>query len=207
MKLYLSSFKIGNETQVLKEWIAENDNKICLIFNALDQYPDSERKTEIIAENADQLREVGFVCALLDLRDYFDRAAELREFLKDYQAVYVLGGNTFVLRQAMKLSGFDDYLKGLANDPAYLYAGYSAGICVLAKDLECLAIVDDPEADPYDYGSIIYEGLGFLDYVPLPHFESDHPETALVSTCRDYCAENSIPYRTLRDGEVIVQEI
>ena len=207
MKLYLSSFKIGNETQVLKEWIAYNNNKICLIFNALDQYPDSERKTEIIAENADQLSEVGFICTLLDLRDYFGKAAELREFLKDYKAVYVLGGNTFILRRAMKLSGFDDYLKGVISDPAYLYAGYSAGICVLTKDLECLAMVDDPEIDPYNYGSIIYEGLGFLNYVPLPHFESDHPETALVTACRDHCVENNIPYKTLRDGEVIIQEI
>ena len=47
--------------------------------------------------------------------------------LKGYNAFYALGGNTFTLRTAMKLSGFDDYLKELAKQSNYLYSGFSAG--------------------------------------------------------------------------------
>ncbi len=35
----------------------------------------------------------------------------------------------------MYLIGFDKYLKTIENNPNYLYAGYSAGICVLAADV------------------------------------------------------------------------
>ncbi len=67
----------------------------------------------------------------------------MREFLKNYNLFYVLGGNVFVLRQAMKLSGFDKYLREINDQPNYLYSGFSAGICVLAKDLHGIHLVDE----------------------------------------------------------------
>lgn len=33
MKLYLSSYKLGNRKEELKKWIYEHGNKICLIPN------------------------------------------------------------------------------------------------------------------------------------------------------------------------------
>ena len=36
MLLYLSSQKFGNDVTVLKKWIEKHNNKILLIFNALD---------------------------------------------------------------------------------------------------------------------------------------------------------------------------
>lgn len=36
MLLYLSSYKLGNEIEVLKKWIKENSNKIVLIANSRD---------------------------------------------------------------------------------------------------------------------------------------------------------------------------
>lgn len=47
-----------------------------------------------------------------------------------------MGGNVFVLRQSMKHSGFDIFLKEISNDDNYLYIGYSAGSCVLSKRLD-----------------------------------------------------------------------
>lgn len=49
----------------------------------------------------------------------------MREFLKNYNSFYALGGNVFVLRQAMKLSGFDKYLREINVQPNYLYSGFS----------------------------------------------------------------------------------
>lgn len=34
MKLYLSSYKLGNDTDYLRNWISNNDNKILLIPNS-----------------------------------------------------------------------------------------------------------------------------------------------------------------------------
>ena len=49
MKLYLSSYKLGNDIELLKEWV-KNNNKMLVIPNALDVFEDSERKTNGILD-------------------------------------------------------------------------------------------------------------------------------------------------------------
>jgi Peptidase E len=207
MKLYLSSYKIGNSTGELQNWIAENDNKICLIANAKDQYTDKERVWAGTMHDAEQLENVGFEVTILDLQDYFGKSEKLADFLEGFKAFYVVGGNTFVLRRAMWLSGFDAFLKSKVNDPGYLYAGYSAGICVLAPNMKGIAVMDEPEIDPYNCGEIIYDGLSFINFTPIPHYQSDHGETEAANEAVKYCEENKIVYKTLRDGDVIIQNI
>jgi dipeptidase E len=67
--------------------------------------------------------------------------------------------------------------------------------------------VDDPGAaaigEEYD---VIWEGLGIIDYVIVPHYKSDHPESEIMEEVVEYLIENKIPYKTLRDGEVIIVE-
>ena len=87
-----------------------------------------------------------------------------------------------------------------------LYAGYSAGACVLAPDLRGLQQVDDPSIRLYPGQDVIWEGLGLLEYLVLPHYQSDHPESAAIDKEVDYCRAHQIPFRTLRDGDVIVIE-
>jgi len=107
----------------------------------------------------------------------------------------------------MRISGFDIIFKELIKRDDFVYAGYSAGICVLGSDLKVLQIVDDPVDKPYrELQDTIWEGLGYLDYVILPHYKSDHPESALVDKVFEQCQEISIPFKTLRDGEVILIE-
>ena len=191
MKLYLSSFKLGNKTEELKEWITNNDNKICIIPNALDVSAEGKKPLRI-QEGIEELERLGFEVITIDL--------------KAFHAFYVLGGNTFVLRQAMYLSGFDKYLKEIAAKPKYLYVGYSAGICVLSENLHGLEIVDSPNENPYNYENIIWEGIGIIDYQPMPHYKSEHPESALVDEEVEYCKKNNIAYRTLHDGDVIIED-
>lgn len=206
MKLYLSSYKLGNKKEELRKWICEHGNKICLIPNSRDIYPESERKTKGIQEDINDLTDLGFNVTVISLRDYFNRKEELLSKLKEFNAFYVIGGNAFALRQAMYLSGFDEYLKTIENNPNYLYAGYSAGICVLAKDMHGLDVCDDPNINLYGIDTI-WKGLGYFDYIFLPHYKSDHKETKLIDDSVEYCNKHGIKYKTLRDGDVIVQEI
>lgn len=107
----------------------------------------------------------------------------------------------------MRLSGFDMIFDELRDKDNFVYAGYSAGICVLAPDFKALQIVDDPTDKPYkELQETIWEGLGYLDYIILPHYRSDHPESADIDKEVCYCEQNNIPYKTLRDGEVIIIE-
>ncbi|MBA3683123.1 MAG: Type 1 glutamine amidotransferase-like domain-containing protein [Bacteroidetes bacterium] len=120
-------------------------------------------------------------------------------------AVWVSGGNTFVLRQAMKLSGFDKIIHELVKRNDFLYGGYSAGTCVLCNSLKALAIVDKPNEFPYPaITETIWEGLGLFEDIILPHYNSDHHESADIDKTIIYCKENNIAYKTLRDGEVII---
>ncbi len=203
MKLYLSSFKLGNKTEELKKWISEHNNKLCLIPNARDIYPDGERKTSGIQADAKELEDLGFDVTIISLKDYFNKKEELFKRLEEFSAFFSIGGNVFVLRQAMHLSGFDEYLKTIENDPNHLYGGYSAGICVLAKDLHGLDVCDDPNSNVYGIDTM-WEGLGYFDYIFLPHYKSDHKETKLIDESVEYCNKNNIKYRTLRDGDVIL---
>jgi dipeptidase E len=44
------------------------------------------------------------------------------------------------------------------------------------------------------------------DPTALPHYQSDHPESAAIERELQYCTANGISFRTLRDGEVVVLE-
>lgn len=208
MKLYLSSYKIGDETQVMRNWIAHNGNKILIIANAKDQYTDLERVEKGTLNDMEQLESVGFEVEKLDLRNYFGKKEELEQIFTKVKAFYVVGGNTFVLRKAMKLSGFDELLMKYAKQPDYFYGGYSAGVCVLLKDMSGIAMMDDPNIDPYNSGlAAIYQGIGFVQETIIPHFESEHEETEAANNAVKFCKDKNIAYRTLRDGEVIIKNL
>jgi dipeptidase E len=206
MKLYISSYKLGSKTNVLKKWIKDYNNRIMMITSARDGYPDNERKTKGIQTDMMALQELGFDVAQLSLRDYFQNPDRLREDLKSYHAFSAIGGNTFILRQAMLLSGFDEFLRDNVYQDSFLYGGYSAGICLLAPSLKGLELVDDSDADPYHY-PVIYNGLDLIDYLPVPHYRSDHPETHLVEDVIGYLMRNNIKYKTLHDGDVIIEDL
>lgn len=134
MVLYLSSNKFGNKIDYLKDWIKNHNHKILLIFNALDA-KGYEKINENIKEDKKLLEEIGFDVTVIDLKEYFDNYEKLKKDFKNYKAYCVMGGNVFVLRQAMKYSGFDNYLKEMANKD-HLYISYSARSCVLSPNLK-----------------------------------------------------------------------
>ncbi len=206
MKFYLSSYKLGNEVKKLKKMIPKN-RKTAYIANALDFSSDLERKKKADRFNIGQLNSVGLKVEMLDLRNYFGKPKELEKKLGEFGVIGVRGGNTFVLRQAMRLSGFDKIFKKLAKKKDMLYGGYSAGICVLAPDLHGIELEDDKTQRPYGKRSrIVWEGLGVLDYHVVPHYKSNHPETKLANKAVQYCIDNKLLFKVLRDGEVIIIE-
>lgn len=205
MKYYLSSYEIGNETEKLKELVSKG--KIGYIPNARDfSGADPERKARRTKSDINSLRELGFEVELINLQEYFGKQDELKRRLEELGAIFISGGNVFVLRQAMKLSGLDEILEELRDNNNFLYAGYSAAGCVLASSLEGMDIVDPLDTPYADQKEIIWDGLGLVGFRFMPHWDSDHPESADVEKEIMYCKENKIPYKAIRDGEVIIIE-
>jgi dipeptidase E len=205
MKLFLSSYRLGNSPKKLVELLS-NNKKIAVIANAMDFVDDLQRE-EKTRQSIDELKNLGLFPEEIDLRDYFEKQKELSEKLNNFGAVYVRGGNTFILRRAMLQSGFDNLIKEKNKDPNFVYAGYSAGICVLSPTLHGIELVDEPNIVPQGYNQkIIWDGLGIVDFSIAPHYKSDHPESGMVDREVEYFIKNNVPFKTLRDGEVIIKE-
>lgn len=207
MKFYLSSYKIGNETQRLQGWLS--GKTVGYIPNAGDfSKADPVKSTEVTERDTQSLRELGINVEILNLRDFFGERDALREKLKSLSGIWIRGGNTFVLRQAMKLSGLDELLtKELRDRDDFVYGGYSAAGCVLSPSLKCYQIVDDPTETPYeDWKVVLWDGLSLIDFAFMPHFDSNHSESDDIEKEIAYCKENGIPYKALRDGDVLIIE-
>lgn len=207
MKFYLSSYKYGTEEYkvVLKDWIKVHGNKVVYIANSKDYKEDTDIKFSKLEADKNCLREIGFEIVDISLKDYFGKKDKLINDLKEYKTFCLIGGNVFVLRKAMELSGFDNFIKDNLYNQNMLYIGYSAGICVLGESLKGLDLVDSP-INIYNEDEVLYSGLEVFKETLVPHYKSDHPESEAIDNVVEYLEKNNIDFITLRDGDVIIKE-
>lgn len=203
MKLYLSSYRLGNRPEELAKLILGN-KRVAVIVNAMD-FLDKKERDKCVKQEIDDLTKLGLIAEELDLRNYFNKQDQLKNKLNIYNAVWIRGGNVFILRRAMSQSGFDKLIKEKNKNSSFVYAGYSAGICVLAPNLHGLELVDNPQRVPEGYeNKLAWEGLGLVGFAFAPHYKSEHPESKAVDKEVEYFIKNKIPFKTLRDDEVII---
>ncbi|MFI2781268.1 Type 1 glutamine amidotransferase-like domain-containing protein [Streptomyces sp. ALB3] len=208
MRMYLSSFRTGERPDQMLALLTDPaaTGEVAVIANAVDALPAGERRAAVEQE-ADELAGLGLRPVEIDLRAYFGApAARTADALSRFPLVWVRGGNVFVLRQALARSGADTALAGLVSRDALVYAGYSAGACVLAPGLHGLEDCDDPDAVRTAYGDEArWDGLALLPYVVVPHVDSPgHPETDILGIVADRYRAAGTAHRTLRDGQAIV---
>lgn len=206
MRLYLSSFRIGDHPAELTR-LAPPPGPALIIANACDDAEPADRRSAVEAE-AIALGALGYRTRELDLRDHLDEPAALPEELSAAALLWVRGGNVFALRHALHRTGADAMISRLLTGDAVVYAGYSAGPCVLAPSLRGLEACDDPGAVERVWGEpATCTGLGVLDYAIVPHVDTpDHPESSVLEQVASRYAAAGVPHRTLRDGDVLVVE-
>jgi dipeptidase E len=188
-----------------------DNHNMAYISNALDFFGDSEKREFKESEEIGRLKRLGLEVVKLDLRNYFGKKKDLEREMENFGGFWVRGGNVFVLRKAMNLSGFDDAIRKIAaSGRDVLYGGYSAGACIVSSSLRGLELMDDPSEIPYEGEKrIIWGGLDFVDYSIIPHYESpEHPESKKASEAVKYLAKRGLPFVALRDNDdPIVKEI
>ena len=115
----------------------------------------------------------------------------------------------FVLRVAMKKSGFDEILIKKINDKDFVFSGYSAGPCSLSPSLKGFEIVDDLAQVEIAYPgeSVIWDGVNLIDFVFVPHYKSDHPESPAIEKEVEFLKKNNISYKTFSDGDAYIADI
>jgi dipeptidase E len=205
VRLYLSSFRMGDHPEHLTELVGQDGRPAVVIANAMDDAPPEVRQAGVERELA-ALDALGLGAAELDLRDYFGQEQRLRDELSGVSMAWLRGGNVFVLRYAMRRSGADTAFCDLLAADALVYAGYSAGPCVLSPSLRGLELVDDADAVRRVYGAEpVWEGLGLLAEAFVPHVQSPgHPETDAMNGVVARHRAKGVAYLTLRDGQALV---
>ena len=205
MRLFLSSQDLGKYAQKAAQ-LAGDNKKAAFIRNAQDALPKAERNFTTPEKKA-MFEAVGFSFEEIDLRDYFGRPEALKQKLFDFGSVWCAGGNTFILRRAMKASGLDELLVELLREDKILYGGWSAGACITTDSLHGLERGDraEPEAAPADYPikETIWEGLSLVSFVIVPHcnqtwFKED------AKAWITFLKQKNRPYKPLNDGQVVI---
>jgi dipeptidase E len=205
VRLYLSSFRMGDHPEHLRALAGEDGRRAVVIANALDDAP-----ADVRAEGAERelaaLAGLGFDGIELDLRDYFGQEQLLRDDLAGFSMAWLRGGNVFMLRYALSRSGGDAAFRELLAVDALVYAGYSAGPCVLSPSLRGLELVDDAGAVTRIYrAEPEWDGLAVLDEAFVPHYQSPgHPETAAMDLVVARYRADGTAHRRLHDGQVLV---
>ncbi len=205
MRLYLSSERLGDRAGALLGML--EGPRVAVIANGYDCRSAMARDI-YRAEVYDPLAEfkaLGLRPEELDLRAYFGDPGSLRQRLAAFDLVWVMGGNSFVLRRAMRSSGFDTVIRESLEADAIAYGGYAAGAVVAGPSLRGLELMDDPWELPEGYDEpLIWHGLGLTPFAIVPHHRSRHPEAASAEKVVSYMRARRTRFRALSDGEVIV---
>ena len=207
MRLYLSSERLGERAGTLLAMI--NGPKVAIVANGYDGASATAREI-YRAEVYDPLAEfhaLGLQPTLVDLRAHFGDPQSLRTRLSNYDLVWVMGGNSFVLRRAMRQSGFDTVIRDLVEADAIAYGGYAAGAVVAGPTLRGMELMDDPFELPAGYADepLIWHGLSLTPFAIVPHYRSRHADAAAAEKVVSYMRARRTRFRAISDGEVIVQ--
>lgn len=71
MQLYLSSYRLGNHAQSLKELVSKTNAKVAVSVNALDNTDASVRNDTVLKRELEDMRSLSYEPEELDLRDFF----------------------------------------------------------------------------------------------------------------------------------------
>lgn len=205
VRLYLSSFRLGTAPHHLVRLMG-GGGRVAVICNAIDGEPTDVRAAKA-ADEVRALHRLGLQSEELDLRHFFggDQSNVLSS-LEAFDGLWLRGGNVFVLRTALELAGAADPIRHLLAEDRLVYAGYSAGPCVLGPTLEGLGAVDDIGGPGTAYGvPAVTQGLGVLPYAVVPHCDAPtHPESAALDALADRYQAEGVPHVRLRDGQALV---
>lgn len=195
MKLYLSSYRIPN-IAALEKLLGKplSGVSVALIPNAKDYYSERAR-TFKVGELVAYMKDLGLQVEIVDLRNYSDPAA-LQQKLASFDLIWAMGGNTFILRDEMRRSGFDRIIVDFLN-AGKVYGGDSAGALVAGASISGIELADEPGFAE----TVINDGLHLVPFVILPHI--DNPQyTHIPPVFRDTHRDQSII--ELKDSQAVV---
>ncbi|WP_280759222.1 Type 1 glutamine amidotransferase-like domain-containing protein [Prescottella agglutinans] len=157
---------------------------------------------EFVTAEREQLAKLGYALTDIAVGDY-DRADAFGTILDGLDALYVAGGNTFVLLAALRRHGADAVIveRVRAGLP---YIGSSAGSIITGPSIEPVSLMDNPDEAP----NLTHRtGLGLIDTVVIPHADGalpPYPPELIAQIKRTYDAD--YPLTFVNDDQAILVE-
>jgi len=163
MKLYLTSTGFENNAvaNYFKTIVLPRDVKD-LSFLVIS-VQDNDSDAFYLQKTTSELNKIGAI----DI-EVFKLREEKFEASKDYDVIYVCGGNTFVYLDRIRKTGLDKFIVDSVRSDKSIYVGVSAGSIVAGPDI---AIAGDE--DPNDIELVDLRGLGLTNYLVYPHYAED----------------------------------
>jgi len=122
--------------------------------------------------------------------------------LKDFDYIYMSGGDSFYLLEHSQKSGFVDLVRDWVNKEGKVYIGTSAG-SIISGDKVPDYLVDD--VSEYDISGT--EGYGFVNFIMMPHWGSEQFKSKYMEK-RMALAYKEVhpPYILLTDSQYVYIE-
>lgn len=180
MRLLFLSNTHGNTNkkviEQLKSWI-NSDGKVVYFSSS----PDPSRK--YFADVANWFKETVGIENMI----YLDANSSPEEIagLHKAAAIYLSGGNTYHLLQAMRDTGADNILCQIALETEIPIIGVSAGGLCLTRDIRAAF-------DENDIGITDYKGLGLVDFGFYPHYKPEESCRTEINSFMDLTNINEV---------------
>lgn len=159
MHLLLTSAGFRMEKEIADFLPKKSGLKVLHVMTAAKR----EKLQDYMHKDVAKMKELGWQVTDIDLDG--KTTDELRDLLKNADAVYVQGGNTFYLMYHAQKSGFEQAIREFLDRGGY-YIGVSAGSIIAGTNVGIAA----PE-DPNDIGLTDMTGMGLVDLIISPHYE------------------------------------
>ncbi len=124
---------------------------------------------------------------------------ELRNELKDKDAIYVQGGNPYYLLKYVYQSGFDKVVKELVAK-GVLYVGVSAGSYIMCPTLE-MAMWAREDRKRYGLTPNV-KALGYVPFLLKVHYDAKNQERN--EKVKEEMKKSKYPVRILTDDQAIL---
>src|SRR5680860_1473706 len=166
MTLYLTSNGLEDNivAERFKKVVLKKDpNKTSFLVISVQ---DNESDAFYLQKTKDELNKIGAT----DIH-IFELREEKFDITKEYDVIYVCGGNTFVYLDRMRKTGLDKYIIDSVRNNRSIYVGVSAGSIIAGPNIEIASWGKD--SDPNNIKLTNLSGLNLTNIVVYPHYREE----------------------------------
>ena len=91
--------------------------------------------------------------------------------IKEYDVIYVCGGNTFVYSDRIRKTGLDKFIIEAVKSNRSVYVGVSAGSIIAGPDISIASWGSEGDSNDIDLKDL--SGLGLTNIVVSPHYRDE----------------------------------